>query len=197
MGIPDVYTIKYDSGIPVTTVNYVSPNAYHTVYLDLNNAVQANIQGYVNWNPSPTIGYANGQFYYRYDFSLQPNQSIYFNPVSASNQCGTANRTMVFTGMSSYMYYPNPVSNILTFEFDNTDQKDMLPEQINIYDESSLSSPVKQFSVKDLLNNNGAKGGNKIAMDVSDLPQGIYYVHLIYSKETGIPTEKLKIIKEK
>lgn len=48
VGRPDVYTIKYDNDIPTTTINFVAPNVYHTAYLDLGNAIKAQISGYVS-----------------------------------------------------------------------------------------------------------------------------------------------------
>lgn len=194
VGRPDVYTIKYDNDIPTSTMNSVTPNVTHTAYLDLANAIKAQISGYVSWNPSPLIGYEYGQFFSKYDFTLQPGQTIYFNPISATNPCGTNMRTLAFTATSGFSYYPNAVVDVLTIEFDNAEYLEALPEQIQLYSESSLT-PIRNISLREVYHQNNFKNGNKIEVDMRGLPKGTYFLHVSRKEGKKVNVEKHQLLK--
>lgn len=175
-GTPDVYTITYDNNISASTYNYVDAYSSHNVYLDLTNAIAANITG-TNWNPSPNIGYSWGQYFASYNFSLNPGDVLYFNPLSATNQCGTANRTLAFASSSSYFVYPNPATTTMAVQFSSTKYAETLPDELNLISEAS-NKIVMAVLVKDVFNKKAFAEGNKVIFDVTDLPKGRYYLQV-------------------
>ncbi|MCY1552660.1 hypothetical protein D9M68_890680 [compost metagenome] len=148
----------------------------------------------MNWNPSPSIGFGYDQYFHKYDFTLSLGQTLNLNPVSATNACGTSNRTLVFAVPSSFLVYPNPASEYLYIQFDNVSRLELLPEEIKLLTEKS-TIPVKSVSLEETFNNNRFKDGNKVVLDVSDLERGIYYLHIVY-RDKKKDTEKIRILLE-
>ena len=93
--------------------------------------------GNMSWNPSPATGYSYGVNFSQYDINLSSGQTIQFNPISATNSCGTSSRSMAFQAFSGFAVYPNPTSQILYLKFDNAEQLGGLPEDVGLYEESS------------------------------------------------------------
>jgi lysyl endopeptidase len=196
-GTPDIYTIKYDGGISTSSLNYVSAGS-HTAYIDMTNAIASDIYGGVSWNPSPYIGYSYGQYFGYYDFTLNSGDMVTFNPVSATNACGTSNRTLAFTSPSSFAAYPNPASSTLFVEFNSTQFEETLPEEIQIISEIT-GKAVKSESPKLRFKSKSFEDGKKIRLDVSSLPKGRYYLKPIYEKkaaEVAPKTELTRILIE-
>lgn len=190
-GAPDVYSITYDNNQSAGFTNSVSPNTQHNVYLDLNNAIAANITS-VNWNPNPYIGYSYGQYNASYNFTLNPGDVLYFNPLSATNQCGTEARSLSFSAYSSFRAYPNPSTTKLTVEFNSTKYVETLPYQINLISETA-GKTVKSINVEETFNKRALVEGNKIIFNVQDLPRGRYYLQFQDKKSTNI-TDPVRII---
>jgi hypothetical protein len=67
-----------------------------------------------------------------------------------------------------------------------------LPETIKLYSESS-TIPVKLIRVADIYNKKEFKDGNKVEINVKDLPRGTYYLH-IESKSNSEKIEKMRIL---
>lgn len=191
-GTPDVSSIKYDNGLTTSNYNYVSPNTYHTIYMDQTNAVMANITGFVDWHPSPSYGYSTGQYYSQYLLSLPAGQSVQFNPISATNSCGTSNRSMVFAALSGFSIFPNPASDVLAVQFDNTEFLETLPDEINLYSENSMK-PVKSVKIQQAFSQRLFKDNN-LAIDVKELPRGIYFLHVTPNKADKKNIEKMRIV---
>lgn len=89
--------------------------------------------------------------------------------------------------------YPNPTSQQVQVEFDRTESVELLPEQLAIYSEHS-THPVKVISVRDIYNHKAFRDGNKVDVDVHNLPRGVYYIHLIGSKQKAGEAERIRII---
>lgn len=95
----------------------------------------------------------------------------------------------------SVAVYPNPATDVLTFQFDNPEIPGSLPGQIELYNESSTKL-VKSILVQNAYNNNAFKYGNKVELDVKDLPRGTYYLHVIPDKSADQKIEKMRILLE-
>ncbi len=191
VGTPDVSTIKYDNGIGAGTSNYVSPNTTHTVYLDQQNVINGNVST-TNWNPNPNVGYGYGTAFSQFNFNLTSGSSITFNPVSAINSCGTSNRTLAFIANSSFKIAPNPAKDVLKIIFDNVEYLDALPVQIELYSESSLKV-VKSISIAQVYNEKLFVEGNVLAIDVRDLPRGIYYLRIVPNKNVDDDVKQIRV----
>lgn len=97
--------------------------------------------------------------------------------------------------LSAYTVYPNPAKDYLTIKFDNTESADVLPERIVLYSEKS-TIPALSVSVQEIYNKKEFKGGDKIELDVRELPRGTYYLHVIPKEGTEQKIEKIRIILE-
>src|SRR5690606_17065511 len=154
----------------------------------LSGLVAANPTSNVAWDPSPSIGFGYDQYFHKYDFALSSGQTLYLNPVSATNVCGTSNRTLVFAVPSGFLVYPNPASEYLYIQFENVSKLELLPEEINLLTEKS-TIPIKSISLEETFNNKMFMDGNKVVLDVSDLERGIYYLHIVH-RDKKRDTEK-------
>lgn len=117
----------------------------------------------------------------------------------ASNACSYSDFLFYLLDPSMWpmaMAYPNPATNELTIQFSGISDAELLPKAIYLYHESS-TIPKKQANVKEVYEKNGLLEGNKLIWDVSILPRGTYYLHVVPSEKSdkkGI--EKLRIILE-
>ncbi len=115
----------------------------------------------------------------------------------ASNACGNADYTFYLIDPTMwFMVYPNPATNELTLQFSDVSDGELLPKAVYFYHESS-TVPKKQANIKEVYDKNGLAEGNKLIWDVSGLPRGIYYLHIIPSEKSDKKEiEKLRIILE-
>src|SRR5690606_22804375 len=114
-----------------------------------------------------------------------------------SNTCGNSDFIYYLLDPTMwFMAYPNPATNELTIQFSDISDAELLPKAVYLYHESS-TIPKKQANVKEVYDKNGLLEGNKLIWDVSSLPRGTYYLHVVPSEKSdkkGI--EKLRIILE-
>ncbi|WP_205748196.1 trypsin-like peptidase domain-containing protein [Dyadobacter luticola] len=190
-GTPDMGSIKYN-GSSASNYTFVQPNTNYTVEYDQSKLVLTNMTGNMNWNPMPGYGGSYGVNFSQYDFNLPPGQSVQFNPVSATNSCGTANRSMGFEAFSGFALYPNPTVKTLYMKFDNSKHLEGLPEDISIYEEAT-GKIVKQVPIKDAFNKKLIKE-NVLAIDVKDFPRGTYYLHVRPNKNNKKDIDKIRVV---
>jgi hypothetical protein len=113
--------------------------------------------------------------------------------------CGSQGGTpaMVYTSISGCFarmaMYPNPSSDQVQIEFDRTDVADLLPERLTIFSEKT-SKPVKTVSIKDVFDRKAFREGNKLDVDVRDLPRGVYYFHLTSPKQKPGEVDRVRIV---
>jgi hypothetical protein len=93
------------------------------------------------------------------------------------------------------MAYPNPTSDELTLEFKDAKNLESLPAQVILYAGTSTKS-VRSISVKEVFERKGFKDGNKIKVDIRNLPRGIYYLHVISNNEKEDKIQKIRILLE-
>lgn len=115
-----------------------------------------------------------------------------------SNTCGSGSDYTFYLIDPSmwFMAYPNPATNELTIQFSDISNSELLPKAVYLYHESS-TIPKKQANIKEIYDKNGLTEGNKLLWNVSDLPRGVYYLHVVPSEKSGKKeVEKLRIILE-
>ncbi len=115
-----------------------------------------------------------------------------------SNTCGSGSDYTFYLIDPSmwFMAYPNPATNELTIQFSDISNSEILPKAVYLYHESS-TIPKKQANIKEIYDKNGLAEGNKLIWDVSGLPRGVYYLHVVPSEKSGKKEiEKLRIILE-
>lgn len=190
-GVPDMGAMKID-GSTASSLTYVQTNTTHALEYDQNKLVMTGMTSNMNWNPSPTYGYSYGVNFSRYDINLSPGSTIDFNPVSATNSCGTASRSMRVQTFSSFAMYPNPASEMVSLKFDNTESVDGLPEDVSIYSENA-GKLVRQVSIKSAFDQKQIKG-NVLPINVGDLPRGTYYMHVKPNKKNKKETDKIRLV---
>ncbi|MCF0075616.1 S8 family serine peptidase [Dyadobacter sp. CY261] len=192
VGTPDVSTIKYDNGVSAGGGNYVTPYSNHTVYLDQQNVIKANVTN-TEWDPNPNIGYGYGMGFSQFDFSLNPGSTVVFNPVSSTNICGTTNRSLSFTANSSFLLAPNPATTELKIIFDNVDSKENIPILMTLVSESTLQT-VKNLTRDDVLRNENIKSTKTFTIDVSKLPRGVYFFQAKQDETSNIETKSIRVL---
>jgi subtilisin family serine protease len=180
---PGDYGIRYD-GQNVCGVN--------------NKAALTNIE----WQVSSSVSsMQEGSMACAMDFPVGAGQTIRFGSagtksirVRARNACGWSEWTdwAAFTvnvsgsGKFNYVYYPNPANNTINVGYSNSENKIM----------ETRSKGGKPFSVKlyddfgKVLINNSSDEGAEIQLDVRNLTNGTYYLHITSDGET----EKKQVI---
>jgi hypothetical protein len=88
--------------------------------------------------------------------------------------------------------YPNPASNVVSLEFNDSKSADNIPFQINLYSEKSTKA-VKSLSFEQARALDSYKLNKKIEMDVSSLPRGTYYIP---DEKSKLSVQKERIILE-
>ncbi|GGM94430.1 hypothetical protein GCM10010967_29600 [Dyadobacter beijingensis] len=114
-----------------------------------------------------------------------------------SNACAALSK---FYGLKSiscanFLVYPNPASDIVTFEFENTNDMDNLYHEIQLICEQS-GRVVRTVNVSEIFKGKQFIEGNKVEINVSDLSRGVYYVHAIPGKTSKLKGESVRILLE-
>ncbi|WP_138479953.1 S8 family serine peptidase [Dyadobacter bucti] len=180
VGSPAANSHTYDlSKNPVGSLNIVS--AFDDHYVEL--GYDANS---VAWNPVWSSGIPTGTAgLWRFDFALQPGQSLTFSPLAATNSCGTTSQTVEFWAPWPVIAYPNPAEDEISMEFSGS----KLPERVELLSEKS-SIPVRSILTKNvkLMKNNILK------INVKELPRGTYYLHIFEDSGRGEKVQKIRIL---
>lgn len=176
----------------VTTYNSVASNTWWRIQTNIN---AGTLSGPISWNPNQWVNaFANGPNNTEYYLTLSSGQSVNIG-VTASNACGTSNRTIAFAAYSGYKVYPNPTKNTAYVEFDNMAQAELLPEEIRLLSEKS-TNPIQTIKVQDSYNRKSFKNGNQLELDVKNLPRGTYYLHIVNSKRKDLETDIIRLLLE-
>lgn len=142
-------------------------------------------------------------------WSYQSGQNTYSLAVQTSNSggqvgvrvaaCGGSGGSpaTIYTSVSGCFarigVFPNPSSDLVQIEFDKTDQADMLPERLVLYNERS-TKPIKIINIKDVYDRKAFRDGNKLDMDIRDLPRGTYYIHFTSPKQKAGEVDRVRIL---
>jgi hypothetical protein len=96
---------------------------------------------------------------------------------------------------SIYTVYPDPAQDFVTIEFDQVDKVEALPDEITLISENS-TKPVRKANPQSEYQNSKLIDGKSIALNVKDLPRGIYYLHIINSRRQDKPLDRIRILLE-
>lgn len=160
------------------------------------------------WQLSHTSqpGFSSSYTVYSGSASLIPNGNDCYVTTSdgaviqliVSSACGSSSSPYHFFipaqgGMM--LAYPNPVKENITLQFKNIELQEQLPESVKLYSEKS-GEAVKFISVTDYFNRKAFKDGNKIELNVTDLPRGTYYLHVYPNAKHGSEPQKMRMVLE-
>jgi len=168
--------LKASHDYTVTRVDNALTWQFDAINLPSESMDEPNSHGYVYFRIKPLTGYSEGD--------LIPNTAdIYFdfNPAITTNTFETefvANLSVGEFASVNYTMYPNPANTVVNFEFSKGNMNTI---QIQVFDVTgklvSTSNPILE--------------GNKLSLNVANLPQGLYFIEL---KSNGFKTiEKLII----
>ncbi len=89
--------------------------------------------------------------------------------------------------------YPNPGSQLIQVEFEQTDVAGLLPGEIILYSEGS-TKPLRTINMGEVFSRKAFREGNKVDIDVRDLPRGVYYIHLIPLPAQKAEVERIRLL---
>ena len=167
----NLYNLSASSNtIGSTTFSYNNYSGTGNMNIDLYSPSSANTQMYV--------------------YSSSTNGSRHVR-VNATNSCGSYYEDFVFylVGGSFMSVYPNPVQNEITIE---AQAAETMIESIVLLSEQT-GQIAKSAAVKDLKNGNKIQG-NKILLNVADLPRGTYYLQLNTKEKSDQPKERIRLL---
>jgi len=168
---PNRSNLRYDlPGTPVDTYTHqVSAyDGHYVTFYDLDYTT-------ITWNPIFSSGPAQGSAgVSRFDFILQPYQTVDFSPLLLTNQCGTLSTIASFQGIGPWLLaaYPNPATDVLNLDLSTGDKSAKLPQDAKLYSEKT-GQVVKTVSIS-----KEAGDDNKLQINVRDLPRGTYYLQV-------------------
>jgi hypothetical protein len=117
-----------------------------------------------------------------------------------SNACGNSSISNSIEGGYTWYcarfnasIYPNPAQDVLTVEFEDVKDVDSVPQTIKLYSEKSTME-VRKVAVKEAYENKSLENGNKIQINVQELPRGIYLLHVIPNEESKEGIEIVRIV---
>ena len=113
--------------------------------------------------------------------------------VQITNSCGSSTSSPAFYSYPcSFMsVYPNPTNDILTFEFASDVVKESLPQEIKLFNEQSIC--VRSLNPA-IMDKSYFTDGNKLLLNVRDLPKGTYYLHVFPTEQSGKDKEVIRIL---
>jgi hypothetical protein len=84
------------------------------------------------------------------------------------------------------------VSFFSTLSYAQKIQNDkFIPENATLYSETS-TTPIRSVQIKESLGSKSIRDG-KVQLDMRGLPKGIYYLHLLYQKDSEKSIEKIRL----
>ncbi|SEJ82709.1 hypothetical protein SAMN05216327_12237 [Dyadobacter sp. SG02] len=117
-------------------------------------------------------------------------QDCYGLQINVFNACGSVldgTTICVNSCFGSLIAYPNPATDVVTFDFSNFGDGE-LPDQIQIFDEKSTAAKRSVYVNSNITD-------RKLLIDTHDLPRGTYYFHII-KNDAGGKVEKFRIVLE-
>ena len=168
--------------------DYGSYGRYTAVYNPLSNP---NFYWYVN------VPYPNTYTLYSYGSYADiyfHNSATYEVTLNACNNCGCSPTEYKYVSgyakgasPSPFITYPNPVDDILTIEIDEQDTQQQVKAANITYD-------IRLYDVFGTLRRQTTTKNNSTQINVSDLPNGFYYLH-IYDGVSDKPDMRTIVVK--
>jgi subtilisin family serine protease len=140
---------------------------------------------YYDWTmPSDQLQYVdlvgNGFDYIRIHFFEAGEYSLY---LKVTNACGVSyDYISIYVSQSGFSFYPNPASDILNIEIDPQASANTKALALNVTDVRSLKNDpeydLRLYDHQGNLLRQAATKGSTVQFNVSNLPVGIYYLHI-------------------
>lgn len=126
------------------------------------------------------------------------NTGSYYLTVYANNgTCSIGKSILVNVNNCGYRIAANPTQSTLSILLDAPLQTESIPDNIELYDEknkSTRSLDLKQKKKDISLDPVRAFDLKKIDLDVTDLPRGVYYLHLGFGSKKDNQVDKIRIL---
>ena len=174
--------------INLEEVNFYNNTGYYEIDVKSGTTPIISYDWYISGAPSYYYSISN-PWPERAMISFSVTNYYYNLTASASNMCGAGydykNIYVGFKGGSSTFYYPNPVDKILSIDLVVFSTENP-PEDTPTIDTRNPFYDVRLYDGQgNLLRQQQAKGGT-VQFNVSNLPNGIYYLH-VYDGKSNIP----------
>lgn len=180
---------------PSSTV-YVGADSYNSLEIITNSPV-----GSTTFNTTDYAG--SGSISITINNSSTSNPEIYVHngssygyrtiQVSASNTCGSTYEELNLEMFSLFKTaYPNPAKDYLTIEFNNINDKNTLPDAIELINEKSTKRELA-LSIDDIQKDSKNLNGNKYKLDISKFERGVWYLQ---AKKKNHKTEVIRLLFE-
>lgn len=187
-GPPQVQETLLD-GIPITptSVNYVCYLNNYSLFTTI-----AGLEGIgrasFDWT---MLNNSNGaSMTSQSNFFSGSTEGSYTIRLNATNACGASYTFYNFTSENcpsyyQYTVYPNPASDYVTIEFENSKEEKDYPEQFDLIEESAYGSgqPVRTLDTRKESTKQIAKNTRQLTINVKDLPRGRYILRVTKEKE--------------
>ena len=194
--IMDCFTLTVNSTLPVELLSFSANCLNDEVLLNWVTANEINSDYFVvqrsddllNWKDLTYVeaaGNSNHNLNYNYNDLLMKESIIYYR-LKIVDMDGSFNNSNVITvsckGESDFNFelYPNPVNQKLTVRFLNNDA-----ESVKLYMTNSIGQIVYQTKFVEL------EFSTEIKLDVSNLPEGIYMLNIVYNSSGRLVSRKL------
>lgn len=118
--------------------------------------------------------------------------------VTGTNSCGTGTPYCFYLPPASgmlQMVYPNPATNILSLEFNNSEPSKTIPFEVILYSKKSMKA-IKRLSSEEIDALESFNANQKIEMNVGNLPRGTYFLHIVPDGKSKMPVQKTRIVLE-
>ncbi len=123
------------------------------------------------------------------------NADCYGLNLTVSNSCGmtqTGFSVCADNCFSAYRIYPNPASDVISIEFDETNEAEQLPDKIELFSEES-TRPLKSVNIQEIYQQKSFKG-RSVEIQVKELSRGTYYLHVNNSRRKKKEVDSIRII---
>ncbi|KQS30866.1 hypothetical protein ASG33_10865 [Dyadobacter sp. Leaf189] len=89
--------------------------------------------------------------------------------------------------------YPNPATDVIAVEFESAEDEPTFPENILLISEGS-GMTMKKVDTNISKSTTDLSRKQKFDLNVSDLPRGTYFLHLLYPSKSNKKSEKVQVV---
>jgi hypothetical protein len=115
--------------------------------------------------------------------------------LNVSNSCGSlsSGASLISQNCFKMAIYPNPATDVIAVEFESAEDKPTFPENILLISEGS-GMTMKKVDTNISKSTTDLSKKQKFDLNVSDLPRGTYFLHLLYPSKSNKKSEKVQVV---